>query len=222
MTGVVYTAVIGQTDPLEAPPPSRHDVAYVCFTDGRPVDGWETRPVVARGAARPMARGFKTQPQALFPDAQWSVWMDASFRLVDLAALVDAAIATGCPIVGFHHPDRARIVDEAQAIIRAGQAPADAVLRQVRAYQGAGFDRPDVAQRVLTTTGVLFRRHTPAVAAFDALWLTQIELYTVRDQLSVDFCAWRCGLPIGYWPGHYRANPFVVYERLRRRRRAVA
>lgn len=224
MTGVVYTAVIGATDPLPPAPGPIEGLAFVCITDGPDVPGWTMQrisPPAVPTAARAAARALKMRAPERFPDAAWSIWVDASFRLVDVAGLLASAVRLQAPIVGFRHPDRGRIREEARAVLQAGQAPAAAVQRQVQAYQRDGFDTDAAPQSVLTTTGILYREHTSAVAAFDALWAEQLEQFTLRDQLSVDYCARRCGLAIGYWPGHYRDNVFAVYERRRRRPRVA-
>ena len=218
---VVFTAMVGATDAV-LPVRPEPDIEFVCFTDGTErVPGWRMERI-DRGNPRATARSIKVRPDHYFPDAEWSLWVDASFRfLVPAAEILRAGLVTGCSIVGFRHPDRQRITDEARSIIRAAQAPAGAVTAQVAAYQREGFDTPENPQRVITTTGLLLRQRTPEVAAFNALWSEQLQL-TLRDQLSIDYCAWRRGIPIGYWSGHYRDNPLAAYERRGRARRKVA
>src|SRR5690349_2353637 len=178
---VVVSALIGPADHLSA---SRFPGRYVCYTD-RDVQGWECLPPPG-GYARLAARRAKMLTLDDFPNVAWSVWMDASFDLlVDPHVIVAAAEATGCDVVGFRHPDRHRVRDEAREIIRHHMAPKESVERQMAAYHLAGFDTDDHPQSSLTTTGLLVRRHTPAVHEFTKRWLAEIERWTVRDQLSV-------------------------------------
>lgn len=217
---IVATALIGETESLPAAPryPGGEFVAY----SDRPCDGWRV-VVPPEGYARQAARRAKMAVLDDFPGAQWSIWLDASFDLlVDPVELVAAAIATGCDVAAFRHPDRSRICDEAREVIRLGLAPKDCVERQIEAYRLAGFDTEAGPQRALTTTGLLVRRHTPAVRYFTARWREEIELHTLRDQLSVDYAAWRAGMTIGYLPGHYRDNRFARYQRVRHRVGRVA
>lgn len=218
MNIVVATALIGPADALA---PSTFPGRYVCYTD-RPVQGWECLSPPG-GYARLAARRAKMILLDDFPEAEWSIWIDASFDLlVDPHVIVAAAEATGCDVAAFRHPDRHRIKEEAREIIRGGMAPFDLVNRQIAAYHSDGFDTDVVPQAALTTTGLLVRRHTRQVAEFTAQWLHEIETHTLRDQLSVDYAAWRTGVRIGYLPGHYRENQFVVYNRQRHRKGRVA
>lgn len=219
----VVTAWIGAADTLKPPTFTGDHVRYLCVTDREAdVHGWDI--VRARSEhPRRQARAAKTEIDDIGPSAEVTIWMDASFELlVDPQAIVEAAALTGAPIVGFAHPDRQRIRDEADAIIKARLAPTLDVIRQVSAYRAAGFDTDDVPQQALTTTGLLVRWRTPAVAAFNRFWGMQFDAFTLRDQLSVDFCARAATVPIGYLPGHYRDNVFARYDREAHRARRTA
>jgi hypothetical protein len=95
------------------------------------------------------------------------------------------------------------------------------VNRQIRAYQDEGFDTDAEPQRVITTGGLLVRMPSLSVRDFNRLWLEQIHRYTMRDQLSIDYCAWKLGLRIGHLQGVYTANPYALYQRSRHARRRV-
>lgn len=214
---VVATALIGATESL--PPPTPADARFVAYTD-RAAPGWEVmRP--PPGYPRLAARRAKMAVLDDFPRVDASIWIDASFDLTcDPHEIV--AAAGGADVAAFAHPDRQRIRDEAREVIRLGLAPGDLVRRQVEAYRLAGFDSDECPQTVLTTTGLMVRRHTPAAHAFSRRWHDEIEHWTIRDQLSVDYAAWRTGVEIAHLPGHYRENRFARYNRMRHRERRVA
>lgn len=212
---VVVTALIGAAESVVPPPRSQPGVRYVCVTDRADVRGWERLPASNYQDPRRAARLVKTSVHEMFPGLV-TVWLDASFELlVHPKEIIEAAVLTGCSLVGFVHPDRSRICDEAEAILRSRLAPQPQVMWQLQAYQDEGFDTAETPQTVLTTTGVLVRWPTPEVIAFNRLWQRQVLTHTVRDQLSVDYCAWRTGVRIGYLPGHYRDNSYVRYDRAR-------
>ncbi len=216
----VYTALIGPADELRPPPPS--DATFLCVTDRADAPaGWTVKKVsVPAGDERKVARAVKHTPTKWCPQADVSIWMDASFDLlVTPEQLVDAALRGAAPVVGFRHPDRQRIRQEAAVITEYGLAPADRVAAQIAAYQADGFDTDEAPQTVITTTGLLVRQHSPAVTAFQKMWRQQLEQFTLRDQLSVDYVASKQGLLIGYLPGSYRENRFVQYQRARHRMR---
>jgi len=211
---VVATALIGPTESAPAARAGIPGTEYVAYAD-REVPGWRPLPAPA-GYPRLAARRAKMAVLDDFPAEQWSIWVDASFDLIaDPRVIMLAAAGTGCDVVGLRHPDRTRIKDEGREVIRQGLAPRELVRRQLAAYWLAGFDRDDAPQATLTTTGLLVRRHTPAAHAFTRRWLAELEQWTVRDQLSVDFAAWSTGVRIGYLPGHYRDNAFARYNRAR-------
>lgn len=204
---IVYTALFGDvTRDQLLPPPSGIAERCVCFTDSAlTVDGWELRPLSSVGRSPSfLARLVKARPDRWFGLDATTLWIDASCALQ--AGLTIAA--DGPPIVGLRHPDRASVDDEAAEILRIGLAPADVVHDQLDAYRADGFATD---RRGVTTTGVLLRR--PEAHAFNLLWEDQIIRYNLRDQLSVDYCAWKTQTPIGYWPGSYRDNPVMRYQK---------
>lgn len=218
---VVVTALIGASGGPPPVGPQEPGVRYICITDRTDIPaGWERFPPPAATTPRLAARLAKTGVHAFFPTAEASIWMDASFDLIASPSAILAA-APGA-ITAFAHPDRCRILDEAREVTRLGLAPFDLVARQIKAYDAAGFDTEANPQRQLTTTGFMVRRHTPAVIAFNKAWRAEIEAHTLRDQLSVDYVARETGVSIDYFPGHYRDNAFVHYDRVRHRQRWAA
>lgn len=220
---VVFTAWFGPADLLKPPRVVNPHVRYVCMTDrAETIPGWSMHRVQQTERPRWLARWAKTNLDWLGPH-DVSIWMDASFELlVDPVGIVKAAAATMAPIVGFIHPDRRRISEEAEAIIRAGQAPSSAVRLQIATYQQAGFDGAGAPQIKLTTTGLLVRWNSPDVRRFNDTWWRELQRHTLRDQLSVDFSAYVCRVPIGYLPGHYRSNLFARYDHRSHRRHRIA
>lgn len=204
---IVYTALFGDVtrDRLTSPPAGLAD-RCVCFTDAPlTVSGWEIRRLSSVGRSPSfLARLVKTRPDRWFgPDAT-TLWVDASCELQSGLTIAPE----GPPIIGLRHPDRSSVDAEAAEIIRLGLAPADVVYAQLDAYRADGFATNG---RELTTTGVLLRR--PEAHAFNLLWEDQIIRYNLRDQLSIDYCAWKTGRAITYWPGSYRDNEVMRYHR---------
>jgi hypothetical protein len=218
---VVVTAAIGTTE--TPPPPPFVDTAairYVCASDrDRDVQGWEPWPVAAFEPRRG-ARAVKMQAPAMF-HGDTVIWCDASFDwIASPEKLAEVSSGMNCDLAAFAHPDRQRMTQEANEVIRCGLAPYEDVRRQVLAYRLDGFDTDAHPQRALTTTGLIV--FGTKVAEFMRVWREQIDTFTLRDQLSVDYAAWKTGVRIGYLAGHYRSNAFVSYNRDRHRRRRAA
>lgn len=215
---VVYTALLGPDAPDSLPdPPLSADVEYVCFTDrDRGYMGWKTVRLDTWTHPRLYARYLKVASHSLFPSVKATIWLDASFHLLcDPLAIINESASLGL-VVGFVHPDRQRMRDEARAVIACGQAPAPDVNRQVASYQAEGFDTDAQPQTILTTTGLLVRWRHPQTETFNRLWQAQFKAFTIRDQLSIDYCAWKLGLTIGHLAGSYRQNAYARYDRRRR------
>ncbi len=205
----VYTVLFGDyvvRDPLRPPPPGDGSARYVCLTESAiSVPGWDMWRVDHEDTnPRLRARRAKMRPDQWFGRDATTLWMDASCQL----AVSPERMAVTAPVMGFQHPKRASVAAEGAVILLHGFAPADKVRAQLAAYAAAGFP---LERAKLTTTGLLFR--TPEAHAFNVLWEQQIETFTVRDQLSADYCAWATQTPIGHWAGSYLRNAYMTYHK---------
>lgn len=207
----VFTTVFGRTDPLHEP--RRTGCArFVCFTD-QPIRsrGWEIVRMPRQSAPTRASRLMKARSHRTV-DAEWSLWMDANFTLlVDPEQLLEHG-----EFVSFRHRDRTRIADEAREIVRLGKARPDATARQLAAYQADGFDTTAAPQRELSCNGVILRRHTPAVVAMNEMWAGELDRHTLRDQMSLDYCAWKLSFALSRWPGTHDRNPYFRHAHYRR------
>lgn len=208
---LVYTCHIGDDDPLQEPECTRRGNEFICFTDRRLLRSkvWQrVSPVADLGSPRLTARWHKFHPHAMFP-GQPTVWVDGTFKLkTDPRVLL--AKAGRHHMLAMPHPFRDNIIQEAKAILEAKLAPQRALDAQIVAYTLEGWN--PARQPVLTTTGLLVRQHTHMMEIFHELWWQELERWGhPRDQMSVDFCAWKAGIKIGFLPGHYRGNDWVTY-----------
>lgn len=211
---IVFTAVFGNTDPLQEPEVTK-GARFVCFTD-QPIQSkrWEIVPMAPQEAPTRAARTLKLNPHHLFPGADASLWMDACFTLKTPVA--DLLAKYPQPITMFRHRDRSRIVDEAHQIAKLGKAKPITTFRQLATYQSEGFDTATNPMQELSCNGVVLRRHTDEVAAFNELWTRQIEAHTLRDQMSADYVAWRLGMTLGRWEGTHNTCPHFAHKQFSR------
>lgn len=203
---VVYTCVFGDTDPLTEPrKPGR--TRFVCFTD-QPVRSrvWEIVRLPAQAAPKRACRAYKQPSHLIFPDAEATLWVDAQIQL--LADPLDLLRRFPGEFTGFCHHKRQRITDEAEAIIRAGKGKADAIHAQLAAYKSDGWDTDANPQQAITNGGFMLRRHTERVRLFNDMWHHEVQTRTLRDQMSLDYCAAKAGLRIDYFPGTVNQSAF--------------
>jgi len=202
---VVYTCVFGDTDPLRDPVrPGK--TRFVCFTD-QPVRSkvWEIVRLPKQDTPKRACRTYKQPSHLVFPEADATLWIDAQIHLlVDPLHVLNHHLGE---FTGFRHNKRRRIKDEAEAIIRAGKGKADAIHAQLAAYQADGWDTDANPQRAITNGGFMLRRHTERVKAFNEMWHKEVQTRTLRDQMSLDYCAAKVGLRIDYFQGNVNQSP---------------
>ncbi|MGR9107780.1 MAG: glycosyltransferase domain-containing protein [Gammaproteobacteria bacterium] len=207
-TLTVYTTVYGpRTDKLSEPK-CESDVRFVCFTDQQiKSERWEIIRVPPAENPLEAARLSKALSHELI-GTPWSLWVDANFTvMVDPAELLDFG-----RFVNFRHPDRDRIRQEAVVIERLGFAKWPDLKKQFMAYRAEGFDTDENPQRELSANGVILRHHTPEVIAVNIAWAKELQTYTLRDQMSLDYVCWKQNFKLDRWPGHYARSLMFLYK----------
>lgn len=211
---VVYTTVIGNTKPLHEPE-VESSARFVCYTDQEITSPrWEMVRIPSSTTPSRDCRKLKQLSHAAFPDSDATLWIDSNFSL-----LVDPHDLLGQyphPITTFRHPHRNRISDEAKVIVSHGKAPAKVIAAQLATYQADGFDTDTNPQACISAGGFVLRRHTRAVRDFNQAWHHEVQTRSLRDQMSIDYCAWKCGLPIHYFPGSHLENDLARFTRYKR------
>lgn len=207
MKTILYTAILRGSDALKPAPPGVEAICFVDYPNAvRDARGWTIVPHVYDGDPRREAWRLRCKADLLFGEYDRAVWIDASFRYVDFARLLDDA-GDG-ELVGMRHPHRSSAYDEGPVLVEEGRGCAAGVQAQLAAYRAEGFEPSN-----LTTAGILVRRPTPKIVRFNRLWQWEIERW--RDdntQLSLDYCAWKVGLEIEYLEGSYIDNPYITYD----------
>lgn len=207
---VVYTTVFGNTDPLHE---LKHKgkARYICFTDQEiKSETWEVIKVLPTKAPATKSRRYKCQPHLIFGDTP-TIWVDACldcfFDPEDLLKKYKGVITN------FEHPDRCRIKNEAKAIIKAQKAPEKEITNQLSAYQKEGFDLDSRPMQSLSNNGFILRRNCQKL---NELWWHEVKTKSRRDQMSLDYCAWKLGITINKFQGNIRKNPYVKYNHYNR------
>jgi len=205
---VLYSAIFGGSDRIKRAP--KGPDACVVFTDDASLagSGWCLLYREPPPKPRRAARALKMLPHTIFSDADAWLWVDGSIEIKDwprlMADIGDAEIAC------LPHPDRSTCYAEGETVIRLKIAH-DVARQQVQdamtKYRAEGF-----APTSLSTTGLFWRRNTERVRAFNDLWYEELNRYGTNDQVHVDYCAWKVGVPIKHLSGHYRDNAYSEYD----------
>lgn len=208
---MVYTAVVGDRDPLRPPAFIADNVDYVCFTDDleRPAAGWALRAVewVGRDPIR-SARRCKLLSHRYFNEYDFSLWVDANivpacdpWKLVELFGM-DA------DLVLHQHPHRRCVYEEAAMCIAMYKERIGALEKQSERYEREGLPH----HSGLFETGVLLRRRSDAVAAFNERWWEEIVRHSSRDQISLPYVLMKSPIVVATFPFALRDNSYLLYH----------
>jgi hypothetical protein len=116
--------------------------------------------------------------------------MDANYTVrCDLDALIERALRSA-DIAFFRHPQRDSVYAEAKACVTLGKDDPSVIASQMARYRAAGHRRSPG----LVATGVIVRRHTPALREFGERWWAELDAGSHRDQLSAPYVLRRTGL----------------------------
>lgn len=203
---VVYTAITGGKDRLKENQVTAGLPFYAFLDEPVESDTWEVLPAMELFKdPRRNARCHKILAHQLFPDCEYSVWIDGTISVIsDILPLIDGLMA-GCDVATFRHPERRCLYKEAKTCMRFSLDDRATIEKQVAYYQGKNF----AADAGLFETNVLIRRHCPRVAAFNNLWWSELCFHSNRDQISFPYAAWSTGLRIGIIPGNAQNLPHI-------------
>lgn len=211
MNLVVFTAQMGdQTYEVQSPTVVDPKARYVCFSDQRrsvPPYEW----ILVAPSSEPMLTARRLKILADHPilaNADVVLWHDASYRLSQDVTWVPAALAKhGSDLVAMAHPKRHQIEAEAMVIARYGYLSQDEAQAHVKRYRSEGFTK-----NILTCTGLLARRCSAKVSAFNALWWAEAQQWGGRDQGSVNYAAWKTGVAVRHVRGTIQENAYASWR----------
>jgi hypothetical protein len=158
------------------------------------------------------ARYHKTDPLGiLHGDYDYTLWVDASMSLlVDPMELIE--LLGDNDLMTFRHRHRDTLLAEGQTVIKIKQQDPRVIQNQLNFYKQAGYN--DYVG--LPETGLLLRKVSPKIEAFNGHWFNQILTFSVRDQMSFGYSAWKTGIKVGFFPGHVRSQRYNILHKHRR------
>jgi hypothetical protein len=178
----VVSSCYGGYDQPIAPIPQHVDAEYVLVTD-REVDCHPWKVVVEpRPQLHPRlaAKVAKCRPD-LYADADRYVWVDSSIYVNawDFVAWAVEHLDRG-PLAQIPHPDRRRILDEAEVSAEMPKYVGLPVREQARSYVAGGYDDG----WGLWATGIIAYRSGDWLREFGNAWLAEQMRWTYQDQVS--------------------------------------
>jgi hypothetical protein len=187
------------------------DADWFMFTDQEGVGGrWQKRNVPKMFVnPRRNSRWLKTTPHILFPDYDYTIWIDGSMQLnLNPGMLIAKYMNDSFDLGALDHPDRSCVYEEAEACKRLKLDDPAVIDKQMRNYKESGY----VANGGLYETKIVIRKNTNRVKNFNNLWTTEILNNSVRDQLSFGYSAWMNVLAVKKLPTWKTTQDFKYYH----------
>jgi len=195
----IYTAIIGGYDKLQEPKYVSPFCDYYVFTDGEVSNEsiWKKKKMVLSEEFKILgnyqkAKFLKVFPHILFPEYEYSIWLDGNIEIYgELIVFIDRM--NNRFLAGFEHPSNDCIYDEAITIVSQGKAEGREVIRQIKGYKKQGFPE----HYGLLENSFIIRKHNDKTCVnLMELWWEQMKEYTWRDQLSLTYSMWKCGIKL--------------------------
>lgn len=206
----VYVTLFGDADDIKPIAIKNPRCDYFIFTDQfvPPSSGWTVRdfdfPEEIKHNNRLKSRFLKTHPHLLFPEYDYSIFLDAVLMIrLDIFRLFSRL---GNNMFGLykHHANVKSAYEEAERIKRLQICPPENVDRQMNKYKSEGFPE----RFCFFETTLFIRKHSdPRCVDVMEKWWNEIFSETIRDQLSFTYALWKnslsskdvSSLGITYW-----------------------
>lgn len=186
--GVIYTAVTGGYDNILDPEYVSPNFDYICFTDNPDFTStvWQTRIIENPENLDNirLARKLKCKAIDLFPEYDFSIWLDGKFCFKKDPTDLINCFSGGKSLLAFPHYERQCIYEEAEACLVAGKGVPAEILSQVEKMKNNGYPE----NYGLVDTGCLIRsHHDPQLKKTMDFWWNEIQNGSTRDQLSFNY-----------------------------------
>lgn len=190
----VYTAISGDYDTIKLPAELLPDADYFLFTDRPAPDTgvFKIRPLPYYHIdPTRMTRYAKTHPHHLLPGYDLAIWIDANILINgDIAPLIEAFKKSKLPVGAVQHPLRNTIDEEAEACIRYNKEDTAGIREQVAHYDRLNFKTKELIESNI----MMFDLANAKVPKFLDSWWAEIDAFTRRDQLSLNYSLEKHGI----------------------------
>jgi len=151
------------------------------------------------------SRRAKLMPHRYLAETDWSIYIDNNMQiLADPKCLIETLKGRREFLFATKHPSRECAYAEADACISAKKDDPKTIQYQMQVYRDHGFPE----NNGLIHCGFLVRRHNqPGFPEFGDHWFEHVLAYSRRDQLSVEFIAWKLGIKIGCLAESHNQKP---------------
>lgn len=188
----VYTSITGGKDKL-IDDQKKGESPFMAFTDfAFDSNTWERKP--AYGGFSDPRRNSRIQKILVhkYLDSEYSIYIDGNISLLKPPEELITTHLKNHDIAVFKHPSRDCLYDEAMICAKRGLDDPEVIIQQVKRYEDAGYAK----HKGLCECGVILRRHTPKVEAFNNAWWAEYCSGSRRDQISFMYAADKVGIRV--------------------------
>ncbi|ESW31413.1 hypothetical protein PHAVU_002G236800 [Phaseolus vulgaris] len=158
----------------------------------------------------------------LFPEAQYSIWIDGKMELiVDPLLILERYLWRGKHTFAIaQHKHHRSIYEEADANKRRKRYARPLIDLHMKIYYYEGMKPWSSNKKTISDVpegAIIIREHTAMSNLFSCLWFNEVHLFTPRDQLSFGYTAFRLGDSFKYFmfPNCEYNSLFVLHPHTR-------
>ena len=208
---VLYTALFGDPNRFKIPDITIPDIDRFFFTDlniasgiGQQIplkgdkfkknDFYQVRKMKLDHLPAIMRQRFTKIciPDEIFNNYEYSVYIDCKRpKKADFEYLM-SCLESGSDFLARRHLKRDCAYEESKFCIWKMKDDEITIRRQMAFYKKEKFP----THNGLYATFLLFRRHTEKMKWFSQFWWQQLEKYSVRDQISLPYVAWKHNMKV--------------------------
>jgi len=163
---------------------------FFCFTNlDIKSDKWKIINVPLKQGENPrlVARQYKILPHLTLEDYKYHFWLDGSIELLESPKKIVDKYLKDHVITALLHPDRSCIYKEGDACIGWRLDDPYKINKQMQFMKHEGYPE----NNGLCETGVIIRENTKEIKDFNKYWWSMVSTYSLRDQLSFNYCLWK-------------------------------
>jgi len=205
----VYTIITGDYDELESPDYIDSCCDYYCFTNNKELSSDFYKMIYIEDSEKlgniRLQRYLKMHPWKLFPDYNYSVYIDGKMIITRSLLEYIGFFSKGASLLAFEHYKRDCIYDEGEVCKQLNKDIRETIDSQLNRYRKEGFPQ----HYGLIDSAVLFRRHhDEALKKHHEMWWQELKNGSKRDQLSFNYVCWNNSFEYDKCSLHIYKNSF--------------
>lgn len=196
----VYTFISGRYDYLKSfDKEFSKEADFYYFTDNpqeAPAESGKYKVVtipIIKGYERYTARWYKILSDILFPEYDYTIWIDGTVSLQESPRKLIEKYLSSFEVAAFKYPDEDCIYSHAEKCVAAGRFSISDIAPHMEYYRKNGF--PEHAG--LCEMRIVLRKNTNQIKLFNKLWFETYDKWLTCDQLCFNYCTWRLGIKYG-------------------------